>query len=249
VIGGARTALSFLTRIPAGGGDRSGAEVGRALIWFPAVGLLIGAMVGAVYAGLGQVTPTLVAAGVAVAAGVVVTGGFHEDGLADMADGFGGGWTTERRLEIMDDPRNGTYGVLALTCSVVIRVAAVAALAGWRAVAAVSAAHVLARSWTILAVAFAKAARPGGLGRAVAAAAGRGPVAVAAVAWLVVAVALVGPARFGVMAGVGLAAAAAVTWLSYRKIGGVSGDVLGAIEQLAEIGGLVAAAATVGWWW
>jgi adenosylcobinamide-GDP ribazoletransferase len=247
MIGGVAAAFSFLTRIPVGGRSRSGSEVGRSLIWFPLVGAVIGALVGGIHAGVGSLTTPLVGAAVAVSVGILVTGGLHEDGLADMADGFGGGWTADQRLEIMKDSRHGTYGVLALACSVAVRTAAVAALAGWEAVVLVSMAHLLARDWTILALALARPARPGGLGWLVAGATSRRATVVAGTAWLAVALVVLGPSRFAALALAGLAAGAAALWLAYRKVGGVTGDVLGGVEQLSESAALVAAAAVTAW--
>jgi adenosylcobinamide-GDP ribazoletransferase len=250
VIGAVRDAFAFLTRVPTGSAKRSGADLGRALAWFPLVGLVVGAAVGAVAAGLAPLTTPLVAAAVAVSVGVLITGGFHEDGLGDMADGFGGGWSPEQRLEIMKDPRHGTYGVLALVCSVAVRLAAVAALTGdrgWAAVPLVAGAHLLARNWAVLVVAFARPARPGGLASLVGGASGARAPAVAFASWLVVAAAVLGPVRFAAIAVTGAGASAGAVWLAYRKVGGVSGDVAGGVEQLAEAVGLVTAVAVLDW--
>ena len=73
------------------------------VVWFPAAGMVIGAIVGGIGAGMWELTPPLVAGAIAVTAGLLVTGAFHEDGLGDIADAFGGGYTVERRLEIMKD--------------------------------------------------------------------------------------------------------------------------------------------------
>ena len=117
-------AVQFLTRVPV---RRAGAaDTATIVVWFPVVGALVGALAGGVAAGLGHLVPTAVAAAVGVLVGVLVTGAFHEDGLADTADAVAGGWTVERRLEILKDPRHGTYGVAALCGSIVLRVVAVA---------------------------------------------------------------------------------------------------------------------------
>lgn len=232
-----RTAFSFLTRLPTGGHG----DPGPAVVWFPLVGLTVGAIVGLVHIALSELTEPLVAAAVAVSVGVLVTGGFHEDGLGDMADGFGGGWTVDRRLEIMRDSRLGTYGVLAITSTLVIRVAALSTLGGRRAVVLVACAHLLSRNWSILVLGFAEHVRPAGLSDASATGARRSTLAPAAVLWFVIAAVGLGPGRFAVMAGLGLVATGATVALSYRKIGGVTGDVLGAVEQVSETIGLVAA--------
>ena len=119
-------AVQFLTRIPVR--TRAAVPHDRVLPWLPFVGALIGALVGGVAAGLAELVPTAVAAAVAVAVGLLVTGAFHEDGLADVADAFGGGTTRERRFEILKDPRHGTYGVAALCSSVVLRVVGAASI-------------------------------------------------------------------------------------------------------------------------
>ena len=89
----------------------------------------VGAAVGVVAAGLGDLVPGGVAAAVAVLVGVLVTGAFHEDGLADVADAFAGGWTRRAAPRILEDPRHGSYGVAALCGSIVLRVVSVASLA------------------------------------------------------------------------------------------------------------------------
>src|SRR5205823_10740767 len=113
--------------------------------WFPVVGALLGLGAAGVYAGTRLVLPSLVAATLAVCVAVLLTGAFHEDGLADTADAIGGGWNREDALRILKDPTHGTYGVLAIALSVLLRVGAVAALDGWAALAVLPAAHALSR--------------------------------------------------------------------------------------------------------
>ncbi|WP_052711642.1 adenosylcobinamide-GDP ribazoletransferase [Elstera litoralis] len=107
-----RLALMFLTRLPVPINPAPEAsEIAEAGDMFPLVGTLIGAATGAVFWGLSTLgLPPLVAAATALAAQLLLTGALHEDGLADMADGFGGGFTRARKLEIMRDSRLGTYG-------------------------------------------------------------------------------------------------------------------------------------------
>lgn len=238
------TAYAFLTRIPLPDTGADQARVRAAALWFPLVGLTVGAAVGLVHLGLTELTGPVVAAAVAVAVGVAITGGFHEDGLADTADGFGGGWTVERRLEIMGDSLLGTYGVLAIGCVLLIRVAAVSTLTGMEAVALIATAHLLARAAAVLVMGLARQARPGGLG-ATSAATDRLRLVVATLAWLVVGGVIVGPAQLGALTAAAVVAALATTILAYRKIGGVTGDVLGAVEQLVEAATLVTASALV----
>ncbi len=189
-------------------------------------------------AGLGELVPAGVAAAVAVLFGVLVTGAFHEDGLADTADAVAGGWTVERRLEILDDPRHGSYGVAALCGSIVLRVVAVASLAPAAAFAGLVAAHALARGAAVVAMGVVPAARPRGLGADHAGAVGHGR----AMATGVVAVAI-GAAATGwwvlPLAATAALAAVIVAAVAVRAFGGITGDVLGAIEQVAECAALV----------
>ena len=123
-----KTGLAFLTRLPlAPDASTTGADISRASWTFPVIGAGIGALGGIVYwiaHGLGL--PPFVCGTLAVGATVLITGALHEDGLADTADGFGGGTTQERKLEIMRDSRVGTYGALALILSFLLRAGAVA---------------------------------------------------------------------------------------------------------------------------
>ena len=254
-----KVALALLTRLPtAPSEDAEAPDIARAGRVMPLAGALIG-LVGAVAfwlsAALGL--PPLVSGLVAVAATILFTGAFHEDGLADTADGFGAAAERARRLEIMRDSRTGTYGVLALILSVGLRAAALAAIAapggeaeagavvGAGAVAgALISAHALARALPPAVMAWAPLARSDGL----AAGAGRPEPAQA---WLALGLgALIALLLFdfgtavAAMAAAGLAAGALVL-LARARIGGYTGDVLGAIEQIGEVAVLLAAAAAL----
>src|SRR5690606_32357151 len=122
--GGLRTAWIFLTRVPIGDDPRP--DVSRAVPWFPVVGASVGAVAAAVWAGANELLAPLPSAALAITIGAMVTGAFHHDGLADMADAFGGGWGREQRLRILKDSRHGTYGVMALVCAVLLQVSALA---------------------------------------------------------------------------------------------------------------------------
>jgi adenosylcobinamide-GDP ribazoletransferase len=227
-------AVQFLTRVPVrGGGDEP-----TAVVWFPVVGALLGAAVGGIAAGMGEILPAAVAAAVAVLFGVTLTGAFHEDGLADTADAFAGGWTRERRLEILEDPRHGTYGVAALSGSIVVRVVAVASLGPAAAFAGLVAAHALARGAAVATMGAVPPAKPDGLGAGYA----RSVTTARAVASGLVAVAVAALATgwwAGPLAATAALAATVVAWWAGRAIGGITGDVLGAIEQVAECAVLV----------
>lgn len=230
-------ALQFLTRIPIR--LRAAPDLAALVVWFPLAGAVIGVIAGGVGAAAAALTSPLVAGAIAVTTGLLVTGAFHEDGLGDVADGFGGGYTVERRLEIMKDSRHGTYGVAAMCSSIVVRMLAVASLPGSATVfAAVIAAHVVARGAAVGLMATVPLARHGGLGadygqatsprRGAAAAAMTVLLGALAVGWWI------GPA-----VAAAVVAVAAVGALARRKIGGISGDVLGAAEQVAECAVLV----------
>lgn len=247
---GPLAALQFLTRLPIR--LRSQPNMATMVVWFPVAGLVIGAIVGGIGAGLWELSPPLVAGAVAVTAGLLLTGAFHEDGLGDIADAFGGGYTVERRIEIMKDSRHGTYGVAAMCASIVIRMVAVGSLPGPAAIfASCVAAHVTARSIVVGLMAAAPLADHSGLGADY----GRSTTLARAAVALLVGTGITALAIGWWAAPVLLAAvlaAVAVGALARHKIGGISGDVLGACEQVAECACLVVltglAAHHILWW-
>ncbi len=187
--------------------------------------------------------PSLVVAALALLAAVLVTGGLHEDGLADCADGFGGGSTRARKLEIMRDSRLGSYGALAVGFSLLLRTGALSGLLDRSGVAvactATIAAAAVSRGFGLLPLAVLGPARPDGMSQS----AGRMPARDFLGCCTIAAV--VGT-MLPVMAGVGLrsalladllaaAAVAAATHLAQRQIGGHTGDVAGASQQVAEM--------------
>jgi adenosylcobinamide-GDP ribazoletransferase len=252
-VNGLRAAIAFLTRVPVGT-QTAEADVARAIPWFPVVGAGVGLIVAAVYAGALQVVPALPAGAVAVAAGVLLTGAFHEDGLADTADAFGA-WEPEEARRIMKDPTHGTYGVSALVLVLVTRVAALSALSGWAAVAVVPAANALARAAAVALFAAIPVATDQGLGASYALGADRRRVVLGALVGFGVALAALGPTLVPVAAFVAVFGAGQVALVASRRVGGLTGDVLGAAEQVAETLVLLvgAAVATHRWvalpWW
>ncbi len=233
-------ATMFLTRLPVRATDT---RVARAAVAFPVVGLLVGALGGAAYslawlAGL----PAPACAFIGVCATVVVTGALHEDGLADMADGMAGR-TPDDAIRIMRDSRTGGYGVLALIFSVGLRVSALAALAGpFAAVGAMASAGALSRAAMPAVMRLLPPASMTGL----AATAGRPEgldVFLCVGIAVLLAVAVLGPGPALAMAGAAFIAAWAAAALARRRLGGYTGDVLGAVQQAAEIAGLLAIAA------
>jgi len=224
-------AVQFLTRVPVT--RATAADTADVVIWFPVVGALIGAVAGGTVAGLSHLVPGSVAAAVGVLVGILVTGAFHEDGLADTADAIAGGATRERRFEILKDPRHGTYGVAALCGSVVVRVVAVASLGPAAAFAGLVAAHTLGRGAAVATMGVVPVARPDGLGADYARSVGTGR-AVAAGLLAVAITALATGWWAGPLALAAAVAAVGVAILARRSFGGITGDLLGAIEQVAE---------------
>src|ERR1700733_15376851 len=140
-------ALRFMTIFPVPSSEAATAPdwLSRCAKYFPAVGICVGAVSAAVLLLAGSIWSPVIAALRAVAPSIVVSGGLHEDGLADTADGFGGGWNVEKRLAIMKDSRIGAYGALALMFGIALRVTALAEMPLWTAAAALIAAHAAAR--------------------------------------------------------------------------------------------------------
>jgi len=241
-------ALMFFTRLPLPdalarraaaheGLDRAAPVVGLA-------GLVIGLIVALVWWIASGLFPAPVAAGIAIGAGFLLTGGLHEDGLADTADGLGAGKDRERTLEIMRDSRIGTFGAAALVFSLALRWAALASLSVGAGMLALMIAHGAARSAIALALRHSSYARKEGTGSLVAA--GNSDAEFAAALGVGAAIAVILGGFTGLAAaGIGLGAAAIVLAVSHRRLSGYTGDTLGAMEQAAEIAILVALA---GFW-
>ena len=239
-----KTAVAFLTRLPMPHPQGPmPANFVRAHRMFPVVGALIGAVVGLVCLGLRSVgVPDLAAAALALGTGAILTGALHEDGLADVADGFGGGRDRAAKLEIMRDSRLGTYGALILLVSFAAKFSALAVIPDSYVVPGLIAAHALGRGilpWMSVKLPY---ARNDGLARN----AGQPDAVTATIAIvLAVIVALLSlswsnalfAALLAGLSGLGMA------WLAQRQIGGQTGDVLGGAEQVAETTILVLLAA------
>jgi adenosylcobinamide-GDP ribazoletransferase len=237
-------AVGLLTRIPVRHPDDALSDrMARAQRAFPLVGAIIGLAVGLVdRCLLAMGIPELAAAALALGAGAALTGALHEDGLADVGDGFGGGRDREQKLAIMRDSRLGTYGALVLMTGFVARLAALASLPTAAIIPALVVAHALARTAIPPLATMMPIARDDGLGKS----AGRpdAATAVIAVGIGVVIALLCLPAANAVLAVLVAAAAAAVmAMLASRQIGGVTGDVFGAVEQVAETAVLLMLAA------
>lgn len=221
-----RVAFMLLTRLPMGQVARTVPMGATAWAW-PLVGLVSGGISAAALALPG---PDLAMAVLAVAAGLLVTGAMHEDGLADVADGFGGGRTTARKLEIMRDSRLGTYGAAALVLALLLRVALLAEVGAWDVVAAAVASRALLPALQM----GMPQAREAGLGAR--AAQGASVTGVLIAAAMGVAALCLSPLALLAL----VAVQAGVAWLARRQIGGVTGDVLGAAQVGGELAVLLA---------
>lgn len=243
-------AARFLTRLPTPAIDTGDRELMRASWCFPVVGTVIGA-VGGVAAWLGHSLglPIVATALITIAATAFVTGALHEDGLSDLADGFGGGRDKTAKIAIMRDSRIGAYGVLALILVVGLKVSAIAAIldAGDMAttIIALIVPHAGARALIPPVTLLLENASDTGLGDM----AGKPKTSTVQAALAITVVGFIVLLPFStalIAAATGCAAAGAVAVLAQRQIGGYTGDVLGAVEQIVETAILLALATAVG---
>jgi adenosylcobinamide-GDP ribazoletransferase len=228
-------ALRFLTIVPVPGNwGTAEVDLARSIVWFPVVGLLLGVVAAGLAYGLALVTPPSVVAAVTVIVLVRFSGGLHMDGLADTADGFFSSRSRERMLEIMKDSHTGAMGVMAMVCVLLLKFAALASLPAARFWPAALLMPLAGRSALVMHMALLPYARPSGLGAifyrqnprwAAIWAAG----VLAAVAW-----GLLGSWGLGIWAAC-LATVFVLSFYVYRKIGGATGDTLGAICEVVEI--------------
>ena len=238
----AAEALALLTRLPVPAHRPRGAA--SAWAW-PLAGLVVGLLSGLIALLLLWLgVPAGIAAGLTLAAQVMLTGGLHEDGLADCADGFWGGLEPTRRLEIMKDSRIGSYGVIALALGLGLRWSALSLLfAEGQVFAPLIAAAMLSRAPMAVLMAALPNARGDGLSARVGRPAQETALLAAFVALafglLVAGWAILAPVFWLTLAVTGLAA------LARAKVGGQTGDVLGAAQQVAEIAALAAFASLV----
>lgn len=237
-------AIQFLTRLPTPQlKSFDPAWIQASARYYPLVGLMVGGVAAAVLYGASLIVTPWIAAILAVAVSMALTGCFHEDGLADTADGIGGGSTRERKLEIMKDSRLGTYGASVLFLNLGLRIACLAALVGaspWMAVVAMLCAQGFGRSAAVMAMAIMPYG--GNPGMAKEGNPDRTSALNVGIALLIGAVpfVLLTPVLAMGALGLGLFTAAIPAWLGWKHLGGRTGDVLGAVEQAFEIGCLLA---------
>lgn len=235
------TALQFFTRlpIPAWVGFES-AWLNQAARYFPLVGVVVAALTAAVYALAALALPAPVAVLLSTAAGIYITGAFHEDGFADMCDGFGGGMTAARVLEIMKDSRIGAYGAIGMVCLLALKCTTLAYLPPLQAVAALFVAHPLSRLFATCLIWRMDYARLEGKAKPLAQSMSGGEFVIAALTSLAViaTVSASGALRLAAIGTGTLLASIATLWLSRlfaRRIGGYTGDCLGAVQQVSEV--------------
>lgn len=231
------TAVQYFTRIrvPAWVGHAPERLTG-AVRYFPAVGLIVGASGAAVLWLASLVFPAPLPAILSTVVTVLMTGAIHEDGLADTCDGIGGGVTRERALEIMKDPRIGVFGTIALILALLLKIAALSLMPLWTAMAALLAAHAFSRFCAVIVVFAGRYVGTGERSRAA-------PVVERMTIGDLLIAALFGLpalALCGLNAIVAIVVALVLLGLLVRwcvmRIGGYTGDTLGAAQQVTEIG-------------
>ena len=245
------SAVGFFSRIPVPHSmAHDGSLLDSATRYLPLVGLVVGAMSAAVYWGAALALPVPVAVVLSMGAAVLLTGAFHEDGLTDTADGFGGGWTVERKLEIMKDSRIGTYGAVTLLLSMLLRYSLLVSLAGRASIAemvsVIVAVHVGARLGPVVVMVALRYVRLDETSKVKPVAKAISPASVLVAVVLATGLTV---AAGGVPALLPLAVVPPVAVLCAlffrRHIGGYTGDTLGACEQICELALLTAALVAV----
>ena len=226
-----RIAFGLLTTLPFGmPEDWQPGDSGRAGVWYPLVGLVIGGLAWLAWRVLTPYFPPLVVGALTLLVWVALTGGLHLDGLADCCDGLFASTTPESRLEIMKDPRLGTFGGVGLLLVLLLKAAALSSLTSSAGFGILLAATI--SRWCILPAAWMPLARPGGMGADFASGLRRGAIFTSAVLPLGLAFLLGTQGLIATLATV--LVAAAVLGLAKARINGVTGDVFGALVEVTE---------------
>nr|WP_034334111.1 adenosylcobinamide-GDP ribazoletransferase [Herbaspirillum sp. B39] len=249
------TALQFFTRLPIPrwvGFQPHWLQ--HATRYFPLVGWIVAWACALVYLLAVQFWPQMVAVLLSTAAGIWLTGAFHEDGFADVCDGLGGAVSRERALEIMRDSRLGSYGVIGIVALLLAKLAALQALLPLQVLAVLGMAHPLSRWLATCLIWRMDYVREEGKVKPLAQQMGQGEFLLAT---LFAVLPVIGVIALGMMswqriaAGV-LLAAVATLWLAARfrrRLGGYTGDCLGAVQQLSETAFYLGALASLPSWW
>ncbi len=234
-------AFILLTRIPLPWSKLTSLapDMNRGLWAYPLVGFCVSAIGAVVLYGAHLLSlPSLLGAALALVAMIFTTGAFHEDGLADVADGFGGGFGRDRKLEIMRDSRTGAYGTIAVVMSLALRLLALGHMSLVPGIAALLVSGAVSRFWILAMLKMLPPARQEGVGTAAGVPSARQMLTAGAICLVVLILLL--PLSY-VLPVVTVAALSflGVAFISHRQVGGYTGDVLGAVQQVSEIAILI----------
>jgi len=233
-----RAAIMFFTRLPLPSArvwDPQSLQ--RAAAYFPLVGWLVGAVAAGVWWAASLAFPPLVASGLSLAATLLFTGAFHEDGFADLCDGFGGGTTRERVLEIMRDSRVGAFGAIGVAVLLLLKWHTVAALPAHLAAVALLAGHAVSRGASGTLMTTMAYAQLDGKAKPLATEL-RGGRLVLSLVFALAPIALLEPRLWWALVPVVVLRMLLGRWF-VRRIGGYTGDCLGAAQQVCEVGFLL----------
>lgn len=240
------TSVQFLTSIPLKTSQPpDNAAIGGAIALFPLTGALIGLVLAVSNAVFSFGLPSMASAALTVVVMALLTGALHQDGIADTVDGIFGGKDPAKRLDIMRDSRIGTYGVLALVLDIALKIALIAAIPARYKTGALIAMAISGRWSVTLALYITKYARPEGKAKAFFEATNNRIFAISTVLALALAFGAAGLKGAGAAVAAGVAAYAACSYLE-KKIGGMTGDTLGAVNEIAEIVALITIAVMAG---
>ena len=226
-------AMAFFTRVPVHVPDFKETDLNHAARYFPLIGILVGIVAATVYSQVLRVVPTEIAILASMAATIWLTGAFHEDGLADAADGLGGGWGKEQVLTIMQDSRLGSFGAIALFLALLAKFEVLVHLYPALLPIAMIVGHALSRFAAVLVIYTQSYVRSSGKSKPLAIKLSRGELALAAFFGLVPLV-LLAPKLLITL----LPVVAVWCWFGYKlkkRLGGYTGDCLGAMQQLCEL--------------
>jgi adenosylcobinamide-GDP ribazoletransferase len=230
-------ALTFLTKLPwPWRGPADSAALARSMFWFPWVGALLGLGFWGAWTGLHRVFPAPAAAALLLVLTVWATGGLHLDGLADTADGLGGGRTPAEALRLMKDSRVGTFGVLSLILALLLKFSLFLSLATHAGGTKALVLYPVVSRWAMVLLAYLSPyARPeGGLGQAMTLGVSPRILAGASLSAAALALLILGAPGLAL-----LGAAGALVWLGslyfQKRLGGITGDVLGAANEVLEV--------------
>lgn len=230
-----RCALTFLTRIPLPARDSRPPQLAPAAAYFPAVGIVIASLSYLAFTAVSSLLPHTLACGFTLITALLLTGAFHEDGLADTADGLGGGWQREDKLRIMKDSRLGTYGSVALFSLLALKLLALIAIPAQHIFVALLLGHTLGRWSTLPLIHSCNYVGTSTSDERPLIEAGSLQRSLVASAITLCLVGLLAPALVVPILAASLFILVGSRWYLQRQIGGITGDTLGAVNQLVEV--------------